>query len=326
MLQEEKVKEILTVEENANVKKMPESIATGTAQIEIINHGLMVKTIDEKTYCRGLRLSFKNIAEATIGEVVFEVDFYNAEGNILDKAEYTVADVEKDKVVSFNMESHETVSCNITSYNAKVVKVIMTPIPVVTGDEKIQIINHSLREIDLTDPRSINSSVIDLAIRNVSDKAIASAVYEAVYYDSTGNVLDTVRHKDCDMRPKSSRSISIATDNVKNNKSKSYRVTVLKTITTDVEKVQLRGNELSTLENGSEEVRGVVKNISDVKTDAALLVNFKDSRNINIGTRVVILKDLEPGTARRFNFIFNAPNGEKVKSCSFDIGEVVANN
>lgn len=326
MYQEEKVKEILTTEENDNDKKMPESIATGTAQIEILNHGLLVKRMDEKIYCKGLRLSFKNIAEATIGEAVFEVVFYDADGNTLDTAEYSIADIDKDRVVSLNMESSNIVSGDINSYNAKVVKVIMTPIPVVTGDEKIEVINHSLRETDLTDPRSINSSVIDLAIRNISDKTIASAVYEAIYYDSTGNILDTVRHKDCDMRPRSSRSISIVTDNVKSNKTKSYKVTLLKSISTDVEKVQLRGSELSTLDNGCEEVRGIVKNISDVKTDAALLVSFKDNKNINIGTRVVVIKDLEPGMVRRFNFVFNTPEGEKIKSCSFDIGEITENN
>jgi hypothetical protein len=326
LLQEEKVKDILTAEENADDKKIPESIATGTAQISILNHALFVKKAGEKIYGKSLRLSFKNIAEATVGEVVFEVNFYDAEGNVLDTAEYSIADVEKDRVVSLNMASAEAVSCDINSYHARVVKVIMTPIPVVTGDERIKIIKHSLRETDLTDPRSINSTIIDLAIRNVSDKTIASAIYEAVYYDSRGNILDTVRHKDCDMRPNSSRSISIATEKVKSSNSKSYKVTLLKTITTDVEKVQLRGNELSTLENGCEEVHGIVKNISDVKTDAALMVNFKDSKNINIGTRVIVLKDLEPGTVRRFKFVFNTPNGEKVKSCSFDIGEVTENN
>jgi hypothetical protein len=51
---------------------------------------------------------------------------------------------------------------------------------------------------------------------------------------------------------------------------KTYRVSVLRTLTTDVEKVQLRRHEIWSVEGG-EEVRGTLKNISDVKADAALV-------------------------------------------------------
>lgn len=326
MYQEEKVKEILTKEENDNDKKMPESIATGTAQIEILNHGLVNKKIGGEEYGKVLKLSFKNIADASIGLAIFEVKFYNSEGIVLDTVDYSVADIEKGRVISINMGPNEAVYSDIMGYNVRAVKVVMTPIPVVTGDEKIKIMNHSLRETDFTNQHLINSGVIDLAIRNVSDKTIASVIYEAIYYDSEGNVLDIVIHKDYDIKPKRSRAISIVSDKVKNYDIKSYKVTLLKSITTDIEKVQLCGSELRTLENGCEEVCGIVKNISDVKIDAALLVGFKDNKNINIGTRVVVMKDLEPGMVRRFNFIFDTPKEEKVKSCSFDIGEIVETN
>lgn len=322
MLQEEKVRDILTTEENDK----QQSVIAEKPQIEILSHSLMDLKRGEEVYGKCISISFKSNIDGVVGRLTFQAEFSDLENNILDQAECSVADIERDVTYSIRIMPTQNVCDAVQRYCVKVEEVILTPVPIATGDEKIEVINHSFRETELSEPQSINSSGVDLSIRNISDKTIASATYEAFFYDSEGNILDVVRYKDYDMKPDRSRAISIVSNKVKSFDLKSYKVSLLKTITTDVEKVQIRSSELNTLENGCEEVRGIVKNISDIKIDTALLVNFKDNKNISVGTRVIIIKDLEPGMVRRFNFIFNPPKGEKVKSCSFDIGEITENN
>jgi hypothetical protein len=99
---------------------------------------------------------------------------------------------------------------------------------------------------------------------------------------------------------------------------------LLRATTADVEKVQLLRYEIKTTETGEEEVWGVTKNISEVKTDAAVVVTFYDVNMENIGTSVLVLRDIEPNTIRQFNFRFKSQAGDTVRHCSVIVGEIAA--
>jgi hypothetical protein len=161
---------------------------------------------------------------------------------------------------------------------------------------------------------------VELAIRNVSDSTIATAVFEAVFYDQEGNILDTVKHREIDLKPDTSRAIHITSSINEIDKVKSYGVRIIRTTTADVEKVQLRRHEMRTTEAGEEEISGTVKNISEVKTDAALVATFYDPKKENIGTKVLVLRDIEPNTIRQFDFKFKPQEGDIVRSYSLNVG------
>jgi hypothetical protein len=200
------------------------------------------------------------------------------------------------------------------------------PAPTATGNEQITILKHEISRMEddfLYGASGVSSTNIELAIRNVSDSNIASAVFEAAFYDIEGNIVDTVRHREIDLKTNTSRAISISYTGPKYNEVKSYDVRIIRTTTPDVEKVQLRRTELRATETGEEEVIGTVKNISEVKTDAAVVATFYDFNKENIGTNVLILRDIEPNTVREFDLKFKPQEGDVVRSCTINIGEVV---
>jgi hypothetical protein len=198
-----------------------------------------------------------------------------------------------------------------------------TPVPTATGNEKITILKHSPSgAYGGWDQRSSAPTGVELAIRNVSDSTIATAVFEAVFYDKEGNIVDTAKHREIDWKPDTSRAIHIASSIYEYDKVKSYDVRIIRTTTADVEKVQLCRHAIRTTETGEEEIRGIVKNISEVKTDAALVATFYDPKKENIGTKVIILRDIEPNTIRQFDFKFKPQEGDIVRTYSLNVGEI----
>jgi hypothetical protein len=164
---------------------------------------------------------------------------------------------------------------------------------------------------------------LELAIRNVSDSTIATAVFEAVFYDKEGNILDTIQHREVDLKPDTSRAVHISFSKFDCKQVKSYDVRIIRTTTADVEKVQLRRHEIGTTQTGEEEISGTVKNLSEVKTDAALVATFYDGRKEAIGTKVLVLRDIEPNAIRQFDLRFRPQEGDRVRTYTLDVGEIV---
>ena len=200
-----------------------------------------------------------------------------------------------------------------------------TPVPTATGNEKIKILKHKLSQVGVQDfCISCRGAIsIELVIRNISDSTLATTVFEALFYDIEGNILDTVEHKTFELKPDTSRVVGIGSLIPEYNKIKSYNVRITRTTTTDVEKVQLRRHERRKTETGEEEIIGVVKNISEVKTDAALVTTFYDLKKENIGTEVLVLRDLEPNDIRQFSFKFKPQEGDRVSKYYLTIGEII---
>ncbi len=166
---------------------------------------------------------------------------------------------------------------------------------------------------------------IELSIRNVSDRDLATAAFEAVFFDQQGQIVSTVKHSEVELGRETSRAIRIncSLPHFESDRVQSYIVRVIRTTTAAEERVQSRRHETRTSESGEEQVWGIVKNIGDVKTDAAVVWTFYNPGKENIGTRVVILRDIEPKTIRQYRFGFKPQEGETVRSYSITVGEIV---
>ncbi|MFC1875485.1 hypothetical protein ACFLY3_05010 [Chloroflexota bacterium] len=191
------------------------------------------------------------------------------------------------------------------------------------GNERITILKHNLSATSIDERGGIHPASVELAIRNVSDSSFATVLFEAVFYDIEGNVLDTVKHSEIDLKPSFSRAVNINSLTPYHDNIKSYAIRITRTTTAEVEKVQLRRHEIRTTDTGEEEVRGIVKNISSVKTDVALIATFLDFKKENISIRVVILRDIEPNNTKQFHFLFKPMEGDRVGTYTLDIGDIV---
>ncbi len=197
-----------------------------------------------------------------------------------------------------------------------------TPVPTAIGNGQVAIHNHSLCKACRDVRGGSFPARVDLAIGNETDKTIATIVLEAVFYDKEGNVVDTAKQKEYDLRPNRSRAVPILSSVTDIDVVTSYAVRVIRTSTADVEKVQLRRHEMTAVENGQDLVSGTVVNISQTKTDAALVATFYDANEENIGVAVLALRDIEPDTTRPFELRFKPQEGERVSRCTLDVGTI----
>ena len=157
--------------------------------------------------------------------------------------------------------------------------------PIVIGDKNVQILSHHFFEAGIPD-REPTPGGVQLAIRNISQNTIATIVFKTAFYDSAGNIVEEIKHTENELKPSSSRSIIILSSIIGDAVIRSHDTKIIKTITTDIERVQLRGYGMKTNEKGEEEIQGTVKNISDLKTSSALIANFYDYDNDHVGSKV----------------------------------------
>jgi len=262
---------------NGDADIMPQTTAVGNEYIKVRGHRLILKEGHKDKAGRGVSMDIENLTGGDIGKIIFKVKFYNEKNELLEEIEPVMTDFGKNKARTIYILSSKASGNNIMGYEVKVEKVFITPAPVATGSNSIQILSHSLRDPQNNNPRGDPQTIIDVAIRNISDKKIATVVFDAVYYDAEGNILDTLRHREIEINPKSSRAIYICSQKAHPLAARSYKVTVVKAVTADTEKVHLYTHEVRTAESGQEEVRGILKNISNVITDAALVACFRDA-------------------------------------------------
>ena len=199
------------------------------------------------------------------------------------------------------------------------------PEPKAIGNDKVAILSHSLTDVSM-DPvdQSRHPAAIELALGNESGQGIATALLEARFLDIEGNVLDTVRQKEVDLRANGGRRVRITSSEYRFDTVKSYEVRVLRTTTADTEKVQARRHDMRTTAAGEELLHGIVKNVSQVTIDAAVLVTFFNAEKETVGTRAVILREIEPGTVREYQVTFKPQEGDVVRSFSLGVAEIVA--
>ena len=319
---EKPVAEEQAAKEAEEAPKAPEPTAIGDEKIAILKHDIYRKGGDDSKEAISIELAIKNISDTVLGSVLFEAELYDIEGNILDKVEQKTIELNPNVSRTIRINYSEPKSDKVRSYCVRVAKIAMPPELKATGNEKIAILKHRIITQEDDDTR-VHMGGVDIAIRNVSDVAVASVIFEAVFYDIEGNVLDTVKHSEADLKPNFSRAVAIYFSQQNVYQIRGYDIRIVRMRTADDEKVQLRKHEIKTTDDGQEEVRGIVKNISGAKTDAALVATFLDSKKENIGIRVVILRDIEPGSIKQFHFMFKPIEGDIMRTYTLNIGDIV---
>jgi len=311
------------VNESGFAPKAPPPIATGDDKITIVKHDICTKAgkCGSKTIA-SIELGVKNVSDKVIGSVLFEAVFYDAEGNTLDSVEHKIFELLPGINRSLRIISKKPEGDKAKSYYVKTLKTVMTPEPNVTGNEEVEILKHTFIDA-YQDGKDEYTASIEIAIKNVSDSTIATVIFRTLFYDIEGNTIDTTKHNAVDIKAGRSRAILIDSSITEPGDVKSYDIRVTRTTTAGVEKVQLRGQEMIITKAGEDLVKGTVKNISDVKTDAAIVAIFYNPEKESIGTRVIILKDIEPGTIRPFQFLFKPREGDTVRTCTLHIDDTV---
>ena len=209
---------------------------------------------------------------------------------------------------------------------SEVVEEIKEPIKIrestATGDEKVEILNHELLDVHEDNRGVPQPARVDVAIHNLTDSTIATIVIEVVFYDIEGNVLETAKHQAIELFADRARAIRIESKVMEPDKVKSYDVRITRTRTAEQERVQLRVHDINPNAAGEDVVEGVVKNISKVQADAAVVITFYGANNVEIGRKVVVLRDIEPETIRQYALTFKPHEGDRVGTYNVAIGEL----
>ncbi len=300
-------------------RKAPEPVANGNQQAEIVSHNILYRG-GQGSPGKGVSLGIKNIAGAAIGKLVLEAVLFDGKGYIIDTVEKTVTDFESGQTRIIRIDTPAE-KADVKSYDVKIKSTIVTPVPAASGDDRILILKHNFQENINTDTDESRRE-LEIAIRNIAGETVVTAVFNAEIYDAEGNLLGTARHMESDIKADTSRAVIIQIDSIpKYDSARSYKVDIIKTIVADTQKVLLRRDEKRVLPNGDVNISGIIKNVSGVKTDAAVAAFFLDAKKEELGTSVLPVKDIEPGAVKNFSLVFRPPDGEKVAAYTVDVGE-----
>ena len=295
--------------------KTPEPTATGDDKIAILKHGLLKK--DEEVL--GVELVIKNVSDKTISAALFESAFYDKNGNILNTVEHKITEMPPGLTLPFRIISTEPEPNKIKSYSARLVKTIIPPQPTATGNDKIAILRHQFHRTAMRQPIHKYPDCVELVLKNVSGSTIAAVSLEAALCDMEGNVVDTVEQKENDIKPNSSRAVRVSIPPNNLHIVKSYNIKLTRVTTADVERFQIRGHFVRTNEAGEEESKGTVKNLSSAKADTVLVASYYNAKNESIGSKAIILRDVDPDSIRPFHFTFKPQEGDIVKTYNLKV-------
>jgi hypothetical protein len=300
-----------------------ESAASGQPGIEenkiaILGHNVFREDDKESGGSRiVIELNIENVLDKLIGSVVFEAVFSDKEGNIIDKVEQKISDISPNSKRTVRLIHREDKNKPVENYSVKVGKISIAPAPTAAGNDMVSLIKHNLNFIDY-----IIFDGLECGIKNISDKVIASAYFECTFYDSEGNAVAVVKHKETNLRPNNSRGITIKPLIPDAINIKSYNIKTVRTVTADVEKVQIIKSDIRA-EGPDREVTILCKNICPEKADAAIVVTFFNQDKENIGTRVIPVRDMEPDATRQFKILFKPLAGDIVKTCEVHVGDLI---
>jgi hypothetical protein len=192
-----------------------------------------------------------------------------------------------------------------------------------TGNDKIEILKHEFNDAYEDRRGIICPAYLELAIANVTGSTIATVIIEVTFYDIEGQAVQVVRRETTELWANTSRGLRVETSVKAVDTIKSHAVTITRTRMADQERVQLRQHDINRNEAGEDVFSGVVKNISTVKADAAVVVTFFGANDEEMCRRVVVLRDIEPETIRQYVFTFKATDDARWGRYHIAIGEIM---
>jgi hypothetical protein len=307
-----------TVETSTISGKTTEKKEAEENKIAILGHNVFREDDKESGGSRiVIELNIKNVLDKLIGGVVFEAVFFDKDGKLIDEVEQKISDITPNSSRLVRLSYREDKNNPVENYNVKIGKISVAPDPVASGNDMVSIVKHNLKFMD-----NVMFEGLECAVRNISDKTISTLILESVFYDSEGNTVNVTKHKETNLRPGNSRGITIKPSTPDALKIRSYSIKAIRAVTTDFEKVQIIKNDIKAVGKGRE-VTVVCKNIASDKTDAAVIVTFFNQDKENIGTRVILLRDMQPDSARQFKVLFNPVEGDIVKTHEVNVGDLV---
>ena len=148
-------------------------------------------------------------------------------------------------------------------------------------------------------------------------------LFKVDFYDQEGNFVETVKQRETALEPDRSRAVVIHFSPYGYEKIKGYAAQIIRMTTAEEEKVQLRRHESRTTETGAEQITGIVKNLSNAKADAAVVVTFYDTQDEIIATKVVVLRDIAANALGQYEVSFTPHDGDQIGSYTIGVGELV---
>ncbi|MDD4924177.1 MAG: hypothetical protein PHF74_05005 [Dehalococcoidales bacterium] len=287
-------------------------------KIAILDHNIFR---DEDENGRGsiiIELNIKNVMDRAVGSVVFEAAFSDKDGNVIDIVEQKVSGLAPNGMRTVRLVHREDTTKPVENYSVKVRDIVMVPKPSVSGNDMILITKHELKYMD-----NAILEGLECGIKNISDNVIATLMIECTFFDGEGSIVNVARHKETNLLPGNSRGILITVPmSGESFRIQSYNARIFRIITADIEKVQIVQSDMKAVGN-DKEVNLICKNISSEKTDAAIIVKFFNEAKEDVGTKVIPVKDLEPGTNRQFKLTFKPIAGDNVKNHEVTVGDLV---
>jgi hypothetical protein len=323
--QSEKMNKDVLLSEDVSIKEAipptnnPELTATDNEIISILKHELVKKTMGtdggEKI---GVELRLQNNLEKTIGTAIFEAVFYDRNGNVVGTGNQEIVEFSPGpRAVPVFIASSSNEGDEIVSYCARLVKATTPPTSNVTGNDKVIILKHSFLEMQI----EVDAFLIgvDFSMKNTSEITIATMIFEVEFFDKDGNVFEKVTQKETEFYPGQARGVRIYSSTRDFKKVKSYSVKIVKMVTADIEKVQICRQEIKLNKDGELDITGLVKNISAVKTDVSITANYLNLKNEDLGSRAIVITNIEPKSYREFKISFKPPESEIVNACALKI-------
>jgi hypothetical protein len=285
--------------------------------IVIIKHNINRKSVGVRSGTElVLEYEVKNISDNIIGSALFEIALYDAEKHQLDKIEQKTFALKPGIVRKLNIGYSGVEADNVSGYEIRVKGILLPLAPVTVDNNMLKILNHEpFRAGGFS---RISECGVSISVRNITEETIASAVFEIAFFDIEGTKLHSMKHKELEIPPTTSRRVIINCPGSFSDVFNSYSIKIIKVNTAAVEKVILLKKEIRKI-GEREDVQGLVKNISNVNTDAALVVTFQDYKDEIIGCKVIIIRRINSGDTRQFHFLFKPQEGEVVKRCNLDV-------
>ncbi len=298
-------------------------VAKGNAEISILRHGIFKNPRkDSDVIDTGVEIEIKNISDLEIDTSIFEAKFYDKDGNTLDTVIHKTFGLRPGRSRVIRIALPGTSPGKIETYNIGVLETRSCPKPQVIGNDKIEIFKHCITGPEKLDVRDFPNGV-EFSIRNISGETIATAVFEITFCDIDGKPLEKTEKRITELRAGVSRAIHADCHLMEYKAVKTYNIKITRTLTADVEKIQLRRQERRTTATGEEEIYGTVKNISQMKTDIALVARYYFSSGEEAAAKVMLLHGIEPEETRQFLFKYKLPEGDKITKYDLTLAEIV---
>jgi hypothetical protein len=311
-----------TIKETGNncmeTEKIPGQKAPEENKIAIQSHNVF-REEDEKEGSRiVVELNIKNVMERPVGSVVFEAEFSDANGNIINTTEQKVSSIAPNGTRKVRLVHKEDATKPVGNYNVKVRDIVMVPMAAFAGNDMVLITKHCLKYMD-----NAILEGLECGIKNISEKPIATLIIECTFFDGEGSVLSVVKHKETNFLPGNSRGIMIPVPmSGESFRIQSYNGRIFRLITTDIEKIQIVQSIMKAV-GSDKEVTIICKNISSEKADAAIIVKFFNESKEDVGTKVLVVKDLEPGPTRQYKLSFTPVANDSIKTHEVTVGDLV---